>query len=54
MAALSPSQEATLLLQQAEAQRQELWGLLDRLVAGKEGRAREAERLLWDARYEVS
>jgi hypothetical protein len=50
---LSPSQEAAQLLQQAEAQREELWGLLDRVMAAKEGRAREAERLLWDARYEV-
>lgn len=46
--------EATLLLQQAEAQREELWGLLDRVVAAKDSRLKEAEHALWDLQYEAS
>ena len=46
-------QEADLVLQQAEAQHQELWRLLDRVVALKDSRLREAELQLVDVRYEV-
>eukprot|EP00887_Chlorella_sp_A99_P000663 scaffold5.g663.t1 len=35
----------------AQRQREALWGLADRLVAAERGRARAAERQLWDARF---
>ena len=45
--------EADAVLRQAASQRRQLWELADRLVGLERGGRREAERLLWEARYQV-